>query len=127
TRMSKHAIGLIGLAVMGQNLVLNMESHGYRVAVYNRTYSRTESFVEGPARGKAITAYKTLPEFVASLEVPRKVMLMVQAGSAVDAVIDELLPLLEPGDLIIDGGNSYFKDTIRRAELVEGRGLTYLG
>ncbi len=127
TCMSTCDIGLVGLAVMGQNLVLNMESHGYRVAVYNRTYSRTEAFMEGPAKGKNITATASLEELVASLARPRKVMLMVQAGRAVDAVIDELAGLLSPGDVIIDGGNSYFKDTIRRAETLEGRGLHYLG
>ena len=120
-------IGLIGLAVMGQNLVLNMESHGYQVAVYNRTYSRTEAFMEGPARGKRIVAARELAEFVQALSRPRKVMLMVQAGPAVDAVIQELEGLLEPGDLIIDGGNSYFKDTIRRAKALEAKGLLYLG
>ena len=120
-------IGLVGLAVMGQNLVLNMESHGYSVAVYNRTYSRTEAFVAGPARGRNIHATKSLAELVAALKRPRRVMLMVQAGPAVDAVIDELAGLLEPGDLIIDGGNSYFKDTIRRAGALAAKGLHYLG
>src|SRR5690606_10679683 len=115
------------LAVMGQNLVLNMESHGYKVAVYNRTYSRTEAFMDGPARGKRIVAARDLAEFVRALARPRKVMLMVQAGPAVDAVIQELEGLLEPGDLIIDGGNSYFKDTIRRAKALEAKGLLYLG
>src|SRR5690606_512053 len=120
-------IGLIGLAVMGQNLVLNMESHGYQVAVYNRTYSRTEAFMEGPARGKRIVAARELAEFVQALSRPRKVMLMVQAGPAVDAVIQELEGLLEPGDVIIDGRYSYCKATSRRAKALEAKGLLYLG
>ena len=125
--MAKADIGLIGLAVMGQNLVLNMAAHGYRVAVYNRTTSKTEEFLAGPASGKAIAGAKTLQEFVSLLDRPRKVMLMVQAGGAVDAVISDLVPLLEPGDLIIDGGNSYFKDTRRRAAELEAKGIHYLG
>lgn len=120
-------IGLVGLAVMGQNLVLNMAGRGYKVAVYNRTYARTEEFMNGPAQGHSVVGTKTLKELVEALAPPRKVMLMVQAGPAVDAVIDELAPLLSPGDLIIDGGNSYFKDTIRRAKALEERGLHFLG
>lgn len=124
----KSDIGLIGLAVMGQNLVLNMESKGYRVSVYNRTEQKTREFMEGPAAGKdRITAYYTLEDFVASLERPRKVMLMVKAGQPVDIFIDKLLPLLDEGDIIIDGGNSYFKDTIRRTEQLNEKGILYLG
>lgn len=124
----KSDIGLIGLAVMGQNLVLNMESKGYRVSVYNRTEQKTREFMEGPAAGKdRITAYYTLEDFVASLERPRKVMLMVKAGQPVDIFIDKLLPLLDEGDIIIDGGNSYFKDTIRRIEQLNEKGILYLG
>lgn len=119
-------IGLIGLAVMGQNLVRNMARNGFKVAVYNRTTSKTKEFVEHvPEQG--ITPGYTLEEFVGLLQKPRRIMLMVQAGKAVDAVIDELLPLLSPGDLIIDGGNSFFKDTIRRTQKVEAAGLMYMG
>lgn len=122
----KCEIGLIGLAVMGQNLVRNMARNGFKVAVYNRTSSKTKAFVESvPENG--ITPGYTLEEFVGLLEKPRRIMLMVQAGKAVDAVIDELLPLLSPGDLIIDGGNSFFKDTIRRTQKVEAAGLMYMG
>ena len=125
--MKKTDIGLIGLAVMGQNLVLNMESKGYYVSVYNRSPERTKEFVKGPAKGKNIFPYYDLKEFVLSISVPRKIMLMVQAGPAVDAVIDQLLPLLNPGDLIIDGGNSFFKDTIRRCRALERKGFWFLG
>lgn len=124
----KSDIGLIGLAVMGQNLVLNMESKGYRVSVYNRTEQKTQEFMEGPAAGKdRIVAYYTLEDFVASLEKPRKIMLMVKAGQPVDIFIDKLLPLLDKGDIIIDGGNSYFKDTIRRTKELNEKGILYLG
>ncbi|MEZ4728917.1 MAG: NADP-dependent phosphogluconate dehydrogenase [Caldilineaceae bacterium] len=119
-------IGLIGLAVMGQNLVLNMERNGYTVAVYNRTTSTMEEFVnEHP--GKNLVPTKTLEEFVQSLERPRKVMIMVKAGAPVDAVIDGLVPLLEEGDLIMDGGNSYFADTERRSEALTAQGFRYMG
>ncbi len=120
-------VGLIGLAVMGQNLVLNMADHGFSVAVYNRTTSRVDEFVAGPAAGRDITGHHTIQELVAALATPRLVMLMVKAGSPVDAVIDELSPLLEPGDVIIDGGNSHFADTVRRAAAAEERGLRYVG
>ena len=122
----KCEIGLIGLAVMGQNLVRNMARNGFKVAVYNRTSAKTKAFVESVPE-KGITPGYTLEEFVGLLEKPRRIMLMVQAGKAVDAVIDELLPLLSPGDLIIDGGNSFFKDTIRRTKKVEAAGLMYMG
>ena len=125
--MSTNDIGLIGLAVMGQNLVLNMERNGFSVAVYNRTGSKTTAFVEGIAAGKNITATYTLEAFVAALKRPRKMMIMVQAGRAVDAVIAQLKPLLEPGDLIIDGGNSFFPDTERRSVELEAECLRYLG
>jgi 6-phosphogluconate dehydrogenase len=120
--MAKQQVGLIGLAVMGQNLVLNIESRGYGVAVYNRTYATTEEFLSGPAKGKKITGAKTLEEFVGQLERPCKIILMVKAGKPVDDFIEKLLPLLEPGDLIIDGGNSHFPDTIRRSEALEAKG-----
>jgi len=121
--MAQHDIALVGLAVMGQNLVLNMANNGYDVAVYNRTTSTTDEFIAGNAAGKSITGYKTLEELVANLERPRKVMLMVKAGPAVDAIIKEVTPLLEEGDIIIDGGNAQFDDTIRRTKEVEETGL----
>jgi len=120
-------IGLVGLAVMGQNLVLNMDDHGYTVAVYNRTTERTDAFLAGPAAGTRVIATSTLKDLVGALSMPRRVMLMVQAGDPVDSVIDQLVSLLEPGDIIIDGGNSHFDDTIRRTRQLEARGLLYIG
>ncbi len=120
-------LGLIGLAVMGQNLVLNMNDHGYRIAVYNRTVERTHDFIAGPAAGTEVIGTETLEDLVTELRTPRRVMLMVKAGRAVDAVIDQLIPLLEPGDIIIDGGNSHYDDTRRRTELLEGVGLLFVG
>lgn len=125
--MGQCDIGLIGLAVMGQNLVLNMERNGFRVAVFNRTAKRTEEFMAGPAAGKNIEPYETIPAFVSALKKPRRVMIMVKAGEAVDQVIDEVKPYLEKGDIVIDGGNSYFKDTERRAQQLEAQGFQYLG
>ncbi len=125
--MGESDIGLIGLAVMGQNLVLNMERNGARVAVYNRSPDRTRDFMGGPAEGKRIDPADTIEALVARLKRPRAVMLMVKAGAAVDAVIEQLVPLLEPGDLIVDGGNSLFTDTQRRAERLQAQGLGYLG
>mgnify|MGYP005834117981 CR=1 FL=1 len=119
--------GLIGLAVMGENLALNVESRGYRVAVFNRTVSKVDEFMSGRARGKNFFGAHTLEEFVASLAPPRKVMLMVKAGPAVDEFIDKLIPLLSPGDVIIDGGNTHFADTERRTAHVESKGLLYIG
>ncbi len=124
--MAKYDIGLIGLAVMGQNLVLNMERNGFAVAVYNRTTSKAEAFVAAHP-GKRLYLARTLEELVEALQRPRKIMIMVQAGRPVDLVIEALKPLLEPGDVIIDGGNSFFLDTERRArELAQG-GIRYLG
>ena len=120
-------LGLIGLAVMGQNLVLNMDDHGYTVAVFNRTTSKVDEFLAGPARGTKVIGTHSLEDLVTALESPRKVMLMVKAGAAVDTVIDQLLALLDPGDIIIDGGNSQFGDTIRRTARVEEAGLLYVG
>lgn len=120
-------IGLIGLAVMGENLVMNMESKGFTVAVYNRTTSKVENFVNGRASGKNIIGTYTLEELVASLKKPRRIMMMVKAGGAVDSLIEQLLPLLEEGDILIDGGNSHFPDTIRRTKYVESKGLLYVG
>ncbi|QDT69180.1 6-phosphogluconate dehydrogenase, NADP(+)-dependent, decarboxylating [Planctomycetes bacterium MalM25] len=119
--------GLIGLAVMGENLALNVESRGYKVAVYNRTTSVMEEFIAGRAAGKQFVGAKTLEDFVAALDRPRKIMFMVKAGPAVDAVIDSLKPLLEPGDILIDGGNTYYADTERRTLEVQEAGFDYLG
>jgi len=125
--MEKADIGLIGLAVMGQNLVLNMADHGYRVAVFNRTTSKVDDFIQGPARGSSIIGTHSMEELVASLTTPRKVMLMVKAGEVVDRFIDMLLPLLEPGDVIIDGGNSHYPDSTRRTAYLREKGLRFIG
>jgi 6-phosphogluconate dehydrogenase len=123
----KADIGLIGLAVMGENLVLNMESKGYTVAVFNRTVAKVDNFLEGRGKGKNFIGAHSLEEFVASIARPRKVMMLVKAGKPVDDFIELLIPLLEPGDIIIDGGNSHFPDTIRRTKYVESKGLLYVG
>ena len=120
-------IGLIGLAVMGQNLVLNMDDHGYTVAVYNRTVSKVDEFINGNAKGRKVIGTHSVEELVSVLKKPRRVMLLVKAGQAVDDFIDQLIPHLEPGDIIIDGGNSNFQDTIRRTAYVESKGLLYIG
>ncbi len=120
-------IGLIGLAVMGKNLVLNMADHGTRVAVYNRTTSKVDEFIAGEAAGKSICGAHTIEDLVGMLEKPRRVMLMIKAGGAVDATIDSLLPYLEAGDIIIDGGNSNYHDTIRRVKMLEEKGLRFIG
>jgi 6-phosphogluconate dehydrogenase len=125
--MPKQAIGLIGLAVMGQNLVLNMESKGYPVAAYNRTKEKTDEFVDGKAKGKNIEAAYTYNDLVASLSRPRKIILMIKAGGPVDETIKDLIPLLDKGDLIIDGGNSLYKDTIRREKYLKDKGILYIG
>lgn len=125
--MKKSDIGLIGLAVMGENLVMNMESKGFTVSVFNRTTEKVTKFTEGRAKGKNIVGTYSLKELVDSLEKPRKVMMMIKAGAAVDATIESLIPLLEEGDVIIDGGNSHFPDTARRTEYVESKGLLYIG
>ena len=125
--MEKADIGLIGLAVMGENLILNMESRGYTVAVFNRTVDKVEKFLAGRAKGKKIVGTHNLRELVQSLKTPRKIMMMVKAGQAVDDLIGELSPLLEKGDILIDGGNSHFPDTIRRTKEVEAKGLLYIG
>jgi 6-phosphogluconate dehydrogenase len=126
-KMKKADIGLIGLAVMGENLVLNMESKGFTVAVYNRTTQKVTDFIEGRAKGKNIIGTYSLEELVSKLEKPRKVMLMVKAGQPVDSFIEKLVPLLEEGDIIIDGGNSHFPDTIRRTKEIEEKGLYFIG
>ena len=125
--MSQSDIGLIGLAVMGENLVLNLESRGFSVSVYNRTTAVTEKFAAGRAKGKNIIPTKTLEEFVQSLARPRKAQIMVKAGAPVDAVIDQLVPLLEPGDILIDGGNSLWTDTQRREKALKEKGIHFFG
>ena len=121
-------IALIGLAVMGQNLILNMNDHGYTVAAYNRTVAKVDEFLNDAAKGrKTIVGARSIEQMVALLKRPRKIMLMVKAGQAVDDFIGLLLPHLEPGDLLIDGGNSHFPDTIRRAKDLESKGLLYIG
>jgi len=125
--MAEADIGLIGLAVMGQNLVLNMNDHGFTVAVFNRTVSKVDDFVNGPAAGTNIIATHSIEELTTSLKRPRRVMLLVKAGDPVDQFIDMVIPHLEPGDIIIDGGNSNFNDTIRRTKYVESQGMLYIG
>ena len=125
--MNKADIGLIGLAVMGENLVMNMESKGFTVAVYNRSIEKVMNFVQGRAKGKNIIGAQTIQELVDILKKPRKIMIMVKAGKPVDDFIELLIPYLERGDIIIDGGNSHFPDTIRRTKHVEENGLLYIG
>ena len=125
--MGKCNIGLIGLAVMGENLVLNMENHGFSVAVFNRTTTKVTDFIEGRAKGKNITGCYSVEELVENLESPRKIMMLVKAGKPVDQFIDMIIPHLDEGDIIIDGGNSHFPDTIRRTKYVESKGLLYIG
>ena len=125
--MSQADIGLIGLAVMGENLVLNMANHGFTVAVYNRTIARVDDFIGGRAQGKSIIGTHSPEELLAQLKRPRRVMLMVQAGAAVDRVIESLLPLLQEGDILIDGGNSNYQDTVRRTRELTAKGLLYIG
>jgi len=124
---TKADIGLIGLAVMGENLVLNMESHGYTVAVWNRTVAKVDKFINGRGKDKNFIGAHTVEEFIASLERPRKVMMLVKAGKPVDDFIEMLLPHLEEGDIIIDGGNSHFPDSIRRTQYVESKGMLFIG
>ena len=123
----KSDIGLIGLAVMGENLVLNMESKGFRVSVFNRTVEKVDKFINGRGAGKNFYGAHSLEDLVQSLASPRKVFLMVKAGQAVDDFIEKLIPLLDPGDIIIDGGNTHFPDTARRTAYVESKGLLYIG
>ena len=120
-------IGLIGLAVMGENLALNIESRGFHIAVFNRTVSKVDELLAGRAKGKNFVGCHSLEELVQSLATPRKVMLMVKAGAAVDEFIEKLIPLLSPGDVIIDGGNTHFSETERRTQYVESKGLLYVG
>lgn len=124
---TKADIGLIGLAVMGENLVLNMERNGYTVAVYNRTVEKVDKFLNGRGKDKKFIGAHSIEEFIASLERPRKVMMLVKAGKPVDDFIELLLPHLEEGDIIIDGGNSHFPDSIRRTRYVESKGMLFIG
>jgi len=119
--------GLVGLAVMGENLVLNVESHGFTVAVFNRTVNKVDQFVQGRAKGKNIIGVHSIADLVASLKRPRKIMLMVKAGKPVDEFIEQIVPHLEAGDIIIDGGNSHFPDTMRRTKYLESKGLLFIG
>ncbi|MFH1478014.1 MAG: decarboxylating NADP(+)-dependent phosphogluconate dehydrogenase [Verrucomicrobiota bacterium] len=125
--MNQADIGLIGLAVMGENLVLNMERNGFTVAVFNRTVSKVDDFIKGRGQGKKLIGAHSLPELVNALQKPRRIMLMVKAGKAVDDFIEMLIPLLEKGDIVIDGGNSHFPDTTRRTKYLESKGLRYIG
>ncbi|MEA5533326.1 decarboxylating NADP(+)-dependent phosphogluconate dehydrogenase [Crocosphaera sp. XPORK-15E] len=125
--MTKRTFGVIGLAVMGENLALNVESRGFPIAVYNRTASKTEEFMKNRAQGKDVKAAYSLEEFVQTLERPRKILVMVQAGKPVDAVIEQLKPLLDEGDMIIDGGNSLYEDTERRTKYLESTGFGFVG
>ncbi len=125
--MSKADIGLIGLAVMGENLVVNMANHGFAVAVYNRTTTRVDDFIKNRGEGKSIVGTHSIKELCAALKKPRKVMMMVKAGPVVDSVIEQLLPFLEEGDIVIDGGNSHYPDTERRRVQLEKRGLLFIG
>ncbi|OCA82054.1 NADP-dependent phosphogluconate dehydrogenase [Pseudobacillus wudalianchiensis] len=125
--MTKQQVGVIGLAVMGKNLALNIESRGYSVAVYNRSPEKTEEFLKTEAAGKKFIGAYTVEEFVNSLEKPRKILLMVKAGTPTDATIDSLKPYLEKGDILIDGGNTFFQDTIRRNKELESTGIHFIG
>ena len=125
--MSQADIAVVGLAVMGENLILNMESKGFTVACFNRTVSKVDDFINGRAKGKNIIGCHSVEEMVANLKTPRKVMVMVKAGKPVDMFIEQVLPHLEDGDILIDGGNSHFPDTIRRTEYVESKGKLYIG
>ncbi len=126
--LPKHQVGLVGLAVMGANLARNIERNGFSIAVFNRTWARTEALVQGPAKdAKRMHAYRTMEEFCAAIERPRRVIIMVQAGAPVDEMIEQLLPHLEPGDCIMDGGNSFFPDTEARVRRLAGKGLHFLG
>ena len=124
---SKADIGVVGLAVMGENLILNMESRGFTVACYNRTVDKVAAFVNGRGQGKNLVGCRSVAELVSALARPRKILMMVRAGRPVDDLINELAPLLEPGDILIDGGNSHYPDTIRRCETAAKRGLLYSG
>ena len=125
--MSKAAIGVVGMGVMGRNLVLNIERNGFPVAVFNQTQSKMHAFLDGDARGKNITGSDSYATLIGLLEKPRRILLMVTAGEPVDRVIQQIKPLLEPGDILIDGGNSYFQDTERRSVALTAEGLHFVG
>ncbi|MCM8768002.1 MAG: NAD(P)-binding domain-containing protein, partial [Candidatus Omnitrophica bacterium] len=125
--MKKGDIGIIGMEVMGRNLALNFERNGYTVVVFNRTGEKTKAFVETQGKGKNIIPTYEISDFVANLERPRKIMLMVKEGQPVDDFISKLVPILDKGDLIIDGGNSFFKDTIRRSNQLSEKGILFIG
>lgn len=125
--MNEADIGLIGLAVMGQNLAMNINDHGYTIAVFNRTTSKVDDFLAGPAKGSSVIGAHSIEEFVRHLKRPRRIILMVKAGAAVDEFIDHLVPYLEKGDIIIDGGNSLFTDTNRRVDSLKSKGLIFIG
>src|SRR5881394_270710 len=125
--MAKSQIGLVGLAVMGENLALNIERNGFPITIYNRSGDKTDALLAGRAKGLKFTGAKTVQELVASLERPRRIILMVKAGAPVDDMINQLTPLLEPGDIIIDGGNSHFSDTRRRDGAVKAKGFHFVG
>ena len=125
--MKKADIGLIGLAVMGENLAMNMESHGFTVAVYNRSTEKVDKFLSGRGAQKNFIGCRSPEELIDSLKKPRRIFMMVKAGAAVDALIAQLLPLLDEGDILIDGGNSHYPDTVRRTAQVESRGCLYIG
>src|ERR1041384_2427017 len=124
---AKSEIALIGLAVMGQNLILNMNDHGFTVVAYNRTTSKVDEFLAKEAKGTKVLGAHSVPDLIKQLKRPRRVMMLVKAGKPVDEFIEQLVPLLEPGDIIIDGGNSLFDDTNRRVKQVESKGLLYVG
>ena len=124
--MDQPQIGVVGMAVMGKNLALNIESRGYTVAIYNRTASKTEKVMQDHSEKKLVPAY-SIEEFVNSLEKPRRIMMMVKAGKPTDAVIAELLPLLDKGDVLIDGGNTNFEDTMRRNKELDESGINFIG
>jgi 6-phosphogluconate dehydrogenase len=125
--MQQADFGLVGLAVMGENLVLNIESRGFTVAVYNRTVEKVDHFVQGRAKGKKIIGAHSISELVAALKKPRKIMLMVKAGKPVDEFIEQIIPHIEQGDIIIDGGNSHYPDSIRRTKYLESKGFLFIG
>ena len=120
-------IGLIGLAVMGQNLALNIADHGFKISVFNRTFEKTSKFLESNSRVTNLVGYKEVSDFIASLNRPRKIIIMVQAGRATDAVIDSLLPLIDEGDIIIDGGNAKWTDSIDREKRLNEKGILFVG
>src|SRR5947209_13383843 len=125
--MAGQAFGVIGLEVMGRNIALNIERNGYPISVYNRTYSKTEHFINELAKGKNAKGFEQIKDFVASLERPRRILIMVKAGKPVDAVIEELKPFLQPEDIVIDGGNSLFTDTERRVAYLKPTGIRFFG